>query len=507
MEGLPLVVVVKVRRAGNSRCEGRLHARVPLDEAPHVVPVLAVPLGPNVPVGEGADLVEAAAVPRLADELDLGQGWILGDRPDQGRVLQRLPSRVPAQCAGEVKAKAVHVVLLHPVPQAVQDQRGHDRVVGVHRVAASRVVEHLVVALRILHVVHRAVDAPKAQHVRVGVPALGGVVIHDVQDHLDAAVVQILHQPLELDRRLRRAGAAGPEPRHRGEEVHVRIPPHVDHVVAGVGAPLKLHLVVLEDGQQLDARDTELLEVRNLPPHALEGAPHVLGQAARRVCGEEPHAHLVNHRILERSLGPRVVLAPVERVQVLAVEVEGPPEGRPAALNEALRLIPLAENAPPVHERRIRVHHNLPLVPAVQGLPAPLTRHAHAVQQLVVALVGRVRVPKARREGPSLRHVVQEHVEHAAGAAPVPAEARLLAPRHLKLPHDVRVALEGDAELHGGRVLRDHGEVHARCPPVRLDLRRGTQRVRVALRGLEHAQRGHPFRLVPLLARGRLVRR
>ena len=192
------MVGVQVGAAGHARRKRALQARVALDEAPHVVAEHAVPLGPDVPVGERSDLVHAE-VPGLGDEVNLGQHGVLGNVADERRRRQRralavccrcgwgglvgcfvcvsqriwvslLPlslhararpasarappqprepqthahtQRTAAEAGREVEAEAVDVVLLHPVEQRGEDEVAHDRVVGAHRVAAPAVVEQL----------------------------------------------------------------------------------------------------------------------------------------------------------------------------------------------------------------------------------------------------------------------------------------------------------------------------------------------------------------------------
>ena len=112
---------------------------------------------------------------------------MLGDLADEGRRRDGPPEVVAAQSRGEVEAEAVDVVLLHPLHEAVDDHLGHCRVVGVDGVAAARVVEQLHVGALVELVVDGVVDASEADEVRVVVSALYGVVVHDVQEHLEAA--------------------------------------------------------------------------------------------------------------------------------------------------------------------------------------------------------------------------------------------------------------------------------------------------------------------------------
>ena len=69
---------------------------------------------------------------------------------------------VPGQDRGQIKAEAVHVHLLDPVMQAVQDQTPDHGVVGVQRVAGAAVVG---VASRVTfqHIIGAVLQASKTQ--------------------------------------------------------------------------------------------------------------------------------------------------------------------------------------------------------------------------------------------------------------------------------------------------------------------------------------------------------
>ena len=170
-------------------------ARLPAPEVAHDVAVDAVPLAPQH--REVADLVAAGAdVPGLGDELDLREDRVLVDGVEE-RAQAVDVVELAGQRAGEVEAEAVDVALADPVAQRVHDQPQHAGVAGVERVARARVVH--VVALVVGHqaVVARVVDALEGEH-RAEVVALGGVVVDDVEDHLDAGAVQRLDHALEL---------------------------------------------------------------------------------------------------------------------------------------------------------------------------------------------------------------------------------------------------------------------------------------------------------------------
>ena len=96
---------------------------------------------------------------------------------------------VAAQHGRQIEAKAVDVHLIHPVAQTVHHQLQHARMADVERVAATAVVFVLDARLRLQAVVAGVVQAPKAQR-RSGFVGLGGVVVYDVEQDLDAGFVK-----------------------------------------------------------------------------------------------------------------------------------------------------------------------------------------------------------------------------------------------------------------------------------------------------------------------------
>ncbi len=115
-------------------------------------------------------------------------------------------------------------------------------------VVVARVVGHQAV-------VRRVVDALERQH-RAEVVALGGVVVDDVENHLDALLVERAHHRLEL---LHLLAALS------GARVLVVRREETDRVVAPVVAQPALDQLrvvhELVDRQELDRRDAERAEV------------------------------------------------------------------------------------------------------------------------------------------------------------------------------------------------------------------------------------------------------
>ena len=110
-----------------------------------------------------------------------------------GRVPHDLAVFVAPHDGGEVEAEPVDVHLHDPVDETVDDKLAHHGVVAVDRVAAARIV---LVGAPVLfeHVVDRVVEAPE-RYGRSELVALGRVVEDDVEDDLDARLVQLLYDP------------------------------------------------------------------------------------------------------------------------------------------------------------------------------------------------------------------------------------------------------------------------------------------------------------------------
>ncbi len=193
-----------------------------------------------------------------------------------------------------------------PVAQRVHDQPQHARLDRVERVARARVVHVVPRVVRVQAVVRRVVDAAKRQR-RPELASLRGVVVDDVEDHLDARAVQGLDHALELAHLLA-AGARGRVARVRREVADRAVAP----VVRQAALADELLLGDVMDRQELDGGDAESGEVldRRLGGQARIRAAQVVAHA-RVGLREAAHVDLVDHR-----LGPwprrRPVVLPVE---------------------------------------------------------------------------------------------------------------------------------------------------------------------------------------------------
>ncbi len=437
--GLPAARLVQIAAAREAVANLADAAAVPPPERPHRVAEAPVPLGPAH--REVPDLVAALAdVPRLGDELHVREVRRLVDQREERRQLVDLVE-LSRERRREVEAEAVDVHLRRPVPQGVHDEREHLRVPHVQRVAGAGEVEVVPRVARDGPVVGRVVDSLEVER-RPEVVALGGVVVDDVEDDLDARAVERLHHGLELGDVAPGQGPV-PVPDVGGEEGQRVVAP----VVAEAAVEQVLVVGEAVDRHQLDRGDAEVGEVvrdRRVTDACVRAAQLFghLGVAHRQAAD----VRFVEDGPVEgRAEG--LVTAPVEGgidddaaggaalVGLDGLEVA---VGVPELVGEAAEVPPL-----PAFERpRVRVEEQDPRVE-----PQPARR--------VVRAADPERVPGPRTEP---RH---EAVPHE-GRAVRQGEPRL------------RVVLAEDAQLDGGRVLGIEGEVDPFAEPRRAERSRSS---------------------------------
>ncbi len=128
------VVLEQVTTAAQSRADIAKLAGIALPELAHRVAELAVPLFPDT--GELAEVVAAGGVPGFGDHLDLREHRVLLYGVEEcGARIEIV--WFATEHRGQVKAEAVDVHFLDPVPQAVEDQLQSERIVNVPGVAAA----------------------------------------------------------------------------------------------------------------------------------------------------------------------------------------------------------------------------------------------------------------------------------------------------------------------------------------------------------------------------------
>ena len=336
----------------------------------------------------------------------------------------------------EVEAKAVDVAVGDEVAKRVHDQPQHRGMHRVERVARARVVHVVARVARNGPVVGEVVDALEREH-RPKVVPLRGVVVDDVEDHLDPGAVQRLDHPLEL-LHLLAAPAGRRVERVRGEVADRAVAPVVGQSLGG-----EVHLVGdVVDRQQLDRGDAEGREVleRRLGGEAGVGASQLLGNPLHQL-REALHVQLVDDGLVPRTRR-RTIFLPVERIVghdrlrdrgrvVLVVPLE---IGVLAAGNVG-EDVPVAPEDRALDRLRVRVDQQLGGVEAVTLLGRPGT-----VDAVAVAL-----------PGPDPRQVA------------VPVERRALR----QLVAGLAIVLVEEAELDLLGVLGEEREVRALAVPPR----------------------------------------
>ena len=112
--GAPALTGVEIGRPRKAPAKFA-HARSTTPEVAEVVAVTAIPLRP-----EGRELTDLIAtrtdIPRLGDQLDAAQGWVLLDRRHEGAEHVDVVEG-PRQCRCEIEAEAIDMHLGHPVAQ------------------------------------------------------------------------------------------------------------------------------------------------------------------------------------------------------------------------------------------------------------------------------------------------------------------------------------------------------------------------------------------------------
>ena len=213
--------------------------------------------------------------------------------------------RLAGEDGAEIEPEPVDVHLGDPVPQAVGHHLHHARVTEVQRVAGAGVVDVVARLVRHHPVVRRVVDALERQR-RPPLVAFRRVVVDDVENDLEAGVVEPRHHLLEF---LQAARAVGRVARVGREEA--------DAVVAPViREPLLDQIAVVDegvDGQELDRADAQRLDVVD---HLFDGQARERALLVRRhrrmALGVSAHVRLVKDRPVPRDVRPPRLLMPVE---------------------------------------------------------------------------------------------------------------------------------------------------------------------------------------------------
>src|SRR5215475_5640025 len=109
--------VEKVARTGKPRCKFRPLAGVAAPEAARAVTKAIVPFGKTRWMM--TELIAAGPeIPRLRDQLDPGQDWVLPQRVKEPASRIK-PVRFASECDAEIETETIYVKGSHPVAQGI----------------------------------------------------------------------------------------------------------------------------------------------------------------------------------------------------------------------------------------------------------------------------------------------------------------------------------------------------------------------------------------------------
>ena len=240
------------------------HAAVAFQEAPHIVPVSAVPLRPSAESRETSHLIKAHRVPGLRNQLHLAQNGVKGNLLQDRRFRHRFAFLVPGQDGSQVKAETVHTIFRHPIAQTVNDKSPGHGMVAIQCVAAP--AEIIVMPVRCQDIVHIIVDSLKGKTGAV-VIALRSMIEHHIQNDLNPILLQLIDQLLQLVSLVIVLHLRGISRIGRKEADRVIAPIIIElHTVHHPGI---LHLVKFKDRHQLHGIYAQIFQVRNLLPQPL----------------------------------------------------------------------------------------------------------------------------------------------------------------------------------------------------------------------------------------------
>src|SRR6185503_7846576 len=137
-----------------------------------------------------------AAIPRFGDELHAGEHRILGTGLEKAALVVEAV-RLAREDRPEVEPEAVHVHLQRPVAQAVRYELDDARMAEIERVTGPGVVDVVALLVWKQSVMRGVVDSSEAQRGAALVP-FRGVVVDDIENHLDSGIVEARDHFLEL---------------------------------------------------------------------------------------------------------------------------------------------------------------------------------------------------------------------------------------------------------------------------------------------------------------------
>ena len=188
-------VVENIRRPRQTFGKRAQIAAFPHPKRAHIIAETSVPLGKRL--REIAQVIAAFAdVPRLDNQFAACQHGVLVHHLKKASVSLKIG--FPPQYRSQVEAETVHMKCFRPIAQAVRRPTGYVAANNVQRIAAARPV--FIAAVGLQPIPQSIVYAALAKH-RAFFILLGGMVVHDIQYHFQARLVQGFDRLLQLFRR------------------------------------------------------------------------------------------------------------------------------------------------------------------------------------------------------------------------------------------------------------------------------------------------------------------
>ena len=199
-------------------------AFIAFPKTPDLISILPVPLRPED--RKIAHLIAAVPnVPRLRDQLGLGEHRVLVNDFEKGVEFVH-PFLVAGKGRCQIETEAIHVHIVHPVPQAIHHELERTRMEEVERVPGPGEIHVVPGVFRRQSVIGGVIHPSKTQSGAQVIP-FRGVIVNHIQDHLDAGRVQIAHHAFELGDLFAHYPAAGIF-RLRSEETDRVVTPVID---------------------------------------------------------------------------------------------------------------------------------------------------------------------------------------------------------------------------------------------------------------------------------------
>src|SRR2546422_1913827 len=136
---LAFLVTINLRAAKQPVSKGCHRPLVATKKAANIVAEPAIPFPPTVP-DEATDLVQAARVPGLSDELCARERRVRLDIPQHWRARHPITPLVAIEDRCQIEPEAIHVHRFNPIAKTIHDHPADDGMIGLERVSCAAVI-------------------------------------------------------------------------------------------------------------------------------------------------------------------------------------------------------------------------------------------------------------------------------------------------------------------------------------------------------------------------------